>query len=502
MGRVTDNKLTALLSFVSPYVAFVLLYTWLTFDALTWRNTLPSLTGATFLLGPILICKFQSMTKTQMSTTKLLWWLVGFVGLPLVHLTLQYNAREYAAIFQQNATFFISLFAVELGLLAKRFIVPVTFSTLKQFLTLDRILLAIVVFFSVLWALVFNSIDDPMQNQPIHILIDLKRNFLRFDAFFIYFVQFLIIYGCGYGIYWLNHHVFIDKVMARHGFFYYLVSAAIFLLLCSPVLSQLLLLLPINQNVEFTLLPSGNQDPFDTWNLRIAFLIMAFSLPIILVFKWQQQSAELAELTQKSTQAELKWLQQQINPHFLFNTLNNLYSLVLTKSPQAPDAVLQLANLLRFVVYKGGQNRVSVQEELGYLKDYLALQQLRVSHKATIEVDIDPNLASQSQLSIAPLLIVVLLENAFKHGIDVSNQSCWLRFSMHLIDNELAIICENSVPESTSHISNKDEQQGGVGLENLRRRLALAYTDKHTLKTQQSDYKFSASLAIKLDANE
>ncbi len=376
---------------------------------------------------------------------------------------------------------------------------PSRIQRLKRYMTMDNILLGIVLLLSSFWAAVFNSIDNPIHNQPINIVIDVKRNLLQFDSFLLYFVQFFAIYFCGYLLYWINHHLLVNRVLAKFGLFHYIWVAIIFTLVASPTLSQLALWLPINAS-EFTLLPSGNQDPFDEWNLRIAAIIMLFSLPVILAFKWREQEAELANLKQQNVQAELKWLQQQINPHFLFNTLNNLYSLTLSKSEKAPDCVLQLSNLLRFVVYQGGQDRVSLSDEINYLLDYIALQQIRVSHKSQIDIEIDPKLKNTIPLGIAPLMLVVILENAFKHGIDNSDKPSWLQVALDLEGNKLTLDCKNSI--DTEAIGRLQDRQHGLGLDNLTRRLELVYKQKHTFTTKQKDTEFCALLSIELDTYE
>lgn len=497
--------LTKLFSSVMPlslYFAFILSYAFLTVAELTWTTFAERLYVISVLISPILFCKYQSLHHSKNSAV--IWWITGFIGLPLIHVIFLENNTLYAEYFVDTLAFFIGLIAIETIVLLKKQIKPMDLARFKDKLTMDNILLAIVVLFSLFWALVFNSIDEPMANQPIHILIDLKRNFLRFDELIAYFLQFLSFYLCGYSLYWVNHHVLINKIMARFGVFHYLSAACIFTLLAAPLLSQLALFLPIN-NTEFTLLPSGNNDPFDPWNLRIAFIIMVISLPLILAFKWQQQIAEVLQLKQQNSQAELKWLQQQINPHFLFNTLNNLYSMVLTKKEQAPQCILQLSNLLRFVVYKGGNHRVTLKDEIGYLTDYIALQQIRVNHKAKLSINIDQQLAENEQVKIAPLLLIVLIENAFKHGIDATDKPAWLSVNLSLEQNKLSVKCQNSIDsELYKHQAQPSKKQidGGLGLENLKRRLTLDYANKHTLTIAAQPHEFLATLSIELESNE
>ncbi len=485
----------------SLYLAFIVSYAFLTVNELNWITFTERVCVLTILISPALLCKYQSLKHRKVVAYT--WWVVGFIGLPLLHIILLENYIAYAATFFNTLLIFVCLLAIEAITLLNRYIKPMNLTRLKDKFTMDNILLAIVILFSLFWSLVFNSVDNPMENQPIHVIIDLKRNLLRFDELLAYFIQFLSFYLCGYFLYWVNHHVLINKVMARFGVFHYLWTACIFTLIASPLLSQIALFLPIN-STQFTLLPSGNSDPFDSWNLRIAFIIMAISLPLILAFKWQHQVAEVLKLKQQNTEAELKWLQQQINPHFLFNTLNNLYSMVLTKKAQAPQCILQLSNLLRFVVYKGGNHRVSLKDEIAYLTDYIALQQIRVSHKATLTINIDQKLAENTQFKIAPLLLIVLIENAFKHGIDATDKPAWLSVDLSLEGNELSVKCHNSIDERLNNSQSKPQEKqidGGLGLENLQRRLALDYTNKHQLNISAQPHEFLVTLTVELENN-
>ncbi|MDO6427232.1 histidine kinase [Thalassotalea sp. 1_MG-2023] len=485
----------------SLYIFLLMSYSYLTAPQHTWLSYSHQFIVLCLIISPVLWCKYQSLRSEKI--VALTWWAIGFIILPLGHLILSERYNSYEKFFDNTLGIFIYLAVIEAIIFLKRKMKPLNLSKFKDKVTMDNILLAIIVCFSLFWSLVFNSIDNPMENQPIHILIDIKRNLLRIDELLLYFIQFFAFYLCGYFIYWVNHHVLINNVMARFGVFHYLWAACTFTLIAAPLLSQLILFLPIN-NVEFTLLPSGNHDPFDIWNLRITFIIMMISLPLILAFKWQQQVAEVSLLKQQNTEAELKWLQQQINPHFLFNTLNNLYSLVLTNKSQAPQCILQLSNLLRFVVYKGGNHRVSLKDEIAYLTDYMALQEIRVSHKANITVNIDPKLAGNTEYKIAPLLLIVLIENAFKHGIDATDKSVWLSVDLSLKGNELSVRCHNSIDDRLK-IKQKESQEkqidGGLGLENLQRRLALDYTNKHQLNISAQPHEFLVILTIELENN-
>lgn len=494
---------------LAPYLAAVVMFAWsargdVYLGLTNWRQFLVALLLASLVLLPIAVCKLQSLRNSK--SKAFLWWCVGFVMLPSLHLVLSQNSLTYAAILPISTHFFVWLWIIEVLMLLVHKFNPSEHRRFQDWLTMDNVILTIVAGLSFFRALVFNSIDDPMHNQPIHVLIDIKRNVNNLDILSGYFLQFFLIYGSVFSLYWLNHHLFVNRVLAKYGVLHYLWVAVSVTVLITPLGSQLLLLLPLNSNAEFTLLPGGNHNPFDVWNLRIAFLILACSLPLILAFKWQQQSALLAKSQQEKLRAELKWLQQQINPHFLFNTLNNIYSLVLTKAEQAPKSLLQFASLLRFVVYRGGLDKVDLTQEIDYLRDYIELQKMRVSHKADIRFDVELSEHQCQHYQIAPLLLVVILENAFKHGVDATDKQTFLSARLSLDESRLTLRCVNSVDTRTTAPSAKipENIEGGLGLENLRRRLALAYADNHSLSTHLhtnhlDQEQFEAELTLMLD---
>lgn len=495
---------------LAPYLAAVVMFAWSSRDNvylgfINWWHFTVALLTALLVLCPVALCKLQSLNSKNKGA--IAWWCAGFLLVPVLHFILTQNISSYASAVPITHQFFIWLWVIEAIMLFVNKFKPSEQTRFQHWFTMDKVLLTIVACLSFFWALVFNSIDDPMNNQPIHVLVNVKRNLNNLDVFLGYFLQFFMIYGAIFALYWLNHHVFINRIMAKFGVFHYLWVAISVTIIITPIASQILLLLPLNSNADFTLLPSGNHNPFDVWNLRIALLALACSLPLILAFKWQQQSALLAQSQKEKIRAELKWLQQQINPHFLFNTLNNIYSLVLTKAEQAPQSLLQFASLLRFVVYKGGQDRVTLAQEINYLKDYVELQKMRVSHKADIRFDIEISEQESEQHKIAPLLLVVILENAFKHGVDVSDQTSHLTVRLTLDKSRLTLYCVNSVDARIKETSAQsfEVSDGGLGLDNLRRRLTLMYSKQHSLKTKLSanqlgQEQFEAELTLTLEA--
>jgi LytS/YehU family sensor histidine kinase len=223
---------------------------------------------------------------------------------------------------------------------------------------------------------------------------------------------------------------------------------------------------------------------------------MILSLPVVLMTQWHQKNSQLTQLEKENIQTELSLLKQQIDPHFLFNTLNNLYALCRKKSDLAPDVVLQLAELMRYVVYRGKESYVLCSEEAKYFEDYISLQSIRLHNHLAVDVQIN---IENPQAKISPLLLIILVENAFKHGIEPAGGDCFLSINLHVTTEFLTFTCENSVEYDNigDEIAN-EKIHFGVGLENLQRRLNLLYLDKHQLTLQPMSNSFMAKLKISL----
>jgi sensor histidine kinase YesM len=451
------------------------------------------------LIIPIVIYKQWAFRAKQKYGLTMLPWLLVFIGYPVILWLVQNNMlnRSQSSIF--DLSFFVYIWLIEGLLLINVWLEGRQRTMFKYKLTLDNSLFALCAMASLFWALVFNSTEDAINNQPLRIFFDFSLVLSNFNQFIGYWLQFQIIFGLVFMFYYLHHHLLVNKVLDQHGIFHYLWLTTLFLLLYYPIASQLALFLPINSG-EHTLLASGNQNPFDYDNARFAFALLVVSLPIILAFQWNQKSRQISELAKENIHTELLLLQQQINPHFLFNTLNNIYALCLTKSAQAPELVQQLADLLRFVVYKGNKDKVTLAEEVEYLQGYLSLQQVRVSNKCQFDIEFSDPLPD---VKIAPLLFVILLENAFKHGIEPADQAAWLNVKLYVEGNSLHFVCANSVvdnyrpaPVQPTKRKKDDEYSGGLGLENLRRRLTLLYGNKHQLKISQQQNVYHVHLIL------
>jgi len=186
---------------------------------------------------------------------------------------------------------------------------------------------------------------------------------------------------------------------------------------------------------------------------------------------------------------ELAYLKSQINPHFLFNTLNNIYSLALLKDDHAPDAIIRLSALMRYTTRAGGLDMVPLEEEINYINNYIALQEIRFGSTASVDYQVQCRAAGQQ---IAPLILVSFIENAFKHGIN-PDQASHIKIDLACTDKTLHLLVFN---KKTGVARSNDES--GIGLENTRGRLNLLYAGRHSLLVEDGENDFTVKLTMQL----
>ena len=164
-------------------------------------------------------------------------------------------------------------------------------------------------------------------------------------------------------------------------------------------------------------------------------------------------------------EAELSLLRSQINPHFFFNTLNNLYALTITKSEQAPEVILKLSDMMRYTIYEGEKETVKLLDEITYLENYIELHKIR--YKKSVEISF--NHSVDTSLTVAPLMFIILLENAFKHGIESLAENAFIHIDLYEDKNFICFDIENNFDP------NDQNESTGIGLNNLKKRLSLLY---------------------------
>jgi LytS/YehU family sensor histidine kinase len=220
----------------------------------------------------------------------------------------------------------------------------------------------------------------------------------------------------------------------------------------------------------------------------ISILIIISSLFRIIDF-YNQKTRQEKILIEQKNEAELKLLRLQLNPHFLFNALNNIYALVLTKSENASNSLMSLSQLLRYIIYDATADKVPLSDEIRYLKYYIELESLRLVNPESVRMEIKGN---ADTFNIMPLIFIPFIENSFKHSN--INKGGHIYIVLEIKENYIDFRCENSI----SNTVKQKDKTGGIGLVNTQKRLELVYEDKHKLEIEQTDQVFKIRLTIEL----
>lgn len=219
-------------------------------------------------------------------------------------------------------------------------------------------------------------------------------------------------------------------------------------------------------------------------------LILFASIAIRFMRKWKEDEKLKLESDKERIFAELSYLRQQVNPHFLFNALNSIYSLSLTKSDHAAESIQKLSSILRYMIYKTDNKKVALSDELEIIDNYIQLQKLRLTDKVLVRFEIKGD--AEKNL-IEPLLMLPLIENAFKFGADNVTQSL-IDISIDIANSNLRFSARNNI------VVHPDEHKGsnGLGLENLKKRLELLYKGHYNLEIEDDKKFFAVNLTLKL----
>lgn len=268
------------------------------------------------------------------------------------------------------------------------------------------------------------------------------------------------------------------------------------------VLCNLLLILGANYGFVygyFAIKHNVPSMPAKAWMGFFSGAFMFFLLNIVTVavaigirhfIRVRQLKQQLKDEKAKNTEAELAWLKNQINPHFLFNTLNNISSLTQIDADAAQDAIAQLSDLLRYAMYETNKNTVPLGGEVEFMRNYIELMKLRCNEQTSVNYQLS---IDSEQVEVAPLLFISLIENAFKHGVSSGRPSA-ISIKLEQHQGQLTFICDN-----TNYPKNdKDRSGSGIGIENTRRRLELMYADRYEWEQTLEDNIYHVMIKLKL----
>jgi len=222
----------------------------------------------------------------------------------------------------------------------------------------------------------------------------------------------------------------------------------------------------------------------------LIFLSFAIAFPVAyLVIDRMAQKNQLLRMKEEALRAELSLLKNQINPHFFFNTLHNLYGLAMEKSDLTPTLILKLSDLMRFTIYQGKKDHVLLRDEVAYLENYLEIQRIRSQAQVVdlvFEKEIEDDL-----IMVPPLLFIMLVENAFKHGVASLAGKAYVHLQLVATDRWVEF-------KATNNFEPAKDKPKGIGLTNMKRRLALLFPNRHQYRTSVENDVYTASLRLEL----
>lgn len=308
--------------------------------------------------------------------------------------------------------------------------------------------------------------------------------YLRYSLFFIAF--------------YLNYHIFVPKLLLKKEFFYYIATVLVFSILFVFII-EYIIPKPINLGLENRIprdFPPGSEKDllfFRSFPTLVSLLLFfTLSTSIKLGIEWYKTEKEKVVIEAQKVSSELSFLKAQLNPHFLFNTLNSIYALANKKSDNTTEAIVTLSELMRYSIYEAKENTVTLEKEIEHLKNYISLQLLRLKDSSGVRLNIHGLL----NYKIEPLLLISFIENAFKYGTDFRGKTD-IRIKITILNDELNLYVYNTA----SHQKTKSENSG-IGLENIKNRLNLLYPNSHSLEILYDKKSYTVNLKLKLKNNK
>ena len=290
---------------------------------------------------------------------------------------------------------------------------------------------------------------------------------------------------------YIHLYLYVPKLLNKKKYFSYFTITALSIYGYSLLNYQLLTAIPRENMPERMTRFVGNMTPnFDLLEGLIV-VILTYALKYTLIAFITQN--ELLKLQKEKLQLELNALKAQIHPHFLFNTLNNLYSLTLKNSEKASEMVLKLSDIMRYVLYQANEEKVLLSKEIDFISSYTELQRIRYHNRYDIRIEVEGEVEDQH---IAPLLFIDFVENAFKHGIDKRFSDGFVHIRFTIEPTHVALQVKNSI--GTDEQSGIQQMEAGIGLFNVKKRLSLLYPLKHRLTITQEQEEFNVNLQIEL----
>ena len=292
---------------------------------------------------------------------------------------------------------------------------------------------------------------------------------------------------------YFNLRYLIPKYWNKGFYFQYIIQLVMYEALIVGILSASLYYFP---EIQFSRFADNYPKLFFINIFKTNILILSSSL-FHFVKEWislKDENLKYTEKAQEQLEAELNVLKGQVNPHFLFNTLNNIYSMSLYDSAKTPEMILKLSQLISYMLYECRDEEVKLEKEIQFIKNYIELESIRVEDVASIQLEI---VGEDPGYKIPPLLFIPLIENAFKHGVSIDQETSLIYIKFKISNKGIDLEIKN--PIGNSEEERVDRRKGGLGIENVRKRLQLLFPNSHNFSTTQSENQFNTLVSLTLN---
>ncbi|RYG00438.1 MAG: histidine kinase [Chitinophagaceae bacterium] len=305
----------------------------------------------------------------------------------------------------------------------------------------------------------------------------------------LFFLQFMVFFPFEIALVYLNIYVLIPKFLYEKKYWQY--GGLLLLFICiSIVINQFIKnYYAENGSVYYAATAGWTTSNLVSTGLERIYLL-GLTTGIKLARDWIQNIQLMREKEKIYLETELNFLRSQIQPHFFFNTLNNLYSLTLKKSDHAPDVVLKLSELMSYMLYESNTQLVQLDKEINFLQNFMDLEQLRFGDRMKVRFDID---GITENKKIPPLILILFVENSFKHGAKNNLREIGIEINLTVSEKQLIFTISNPVEVTQTDLTNN-----GIGLKNVKRRLDLLYGPDYSLLSETSDEQYITRLMIPL----
>ncbi|MFD2567619.1 sensor histidine kinase [Pseudotenacibaculum haliotis] len=299
---------------------------------------------------------------------------------------------------------------------------------------------------------------------------------------------FLIRMLIGTAIFYVNYLILVPKILFKKRILFYILSV---ILLVFVSAKGLIMIEELDQFAMYT--DNFSEEGQDEKEVGfMVYTLLIFIGAVIRTYgEWNRNEQDKREIENQKNLSELEVLKNQINPHFLFNSLNSICSLAVKKSDEAPDAIIMLSELMRYMLYEVKGERVLLSKEIAYIENYVSLQKLRLANKDQVSLRIVGDIQSQR---ISPLILISFIENAFKYGIDTTEETS-ISITIDAYENDVTFNCVNRINKRKK----KQDDNSGIGIQNTKERLKLLYPEKHQLSIQEENNMFIVNLFLKLN---